>query len=73
MMPPEFSKAAQALKGHARFAKLDSEAFPEAGWRYGIRGIPLLSAFRGGCEMGRRTGMISSRDITDWVTAGAGA
>ena len=73
MMAPEFSKAAQALKGHARFAKLDTEAFPEAGGRYGIRGIPLLIAFRGGREMGRRTGAISSRDITDWVAAGARA
>ena len=33
MMVPEFSKASRALKGHARFAKLDTEAFPEAGGR----------------------------------------
>lgn len=73
MMAPEFAKAAQALKGHARFAKLDTEAFPEAGARYGIRGIPLLISFLGGREIGRRTGVMSSRDIIDWVTAGAGA
>ena len=73
MMAPEFSKASQALRGHARFAKLDTEAFPEAGARYGIRGIPLLIAFRGGREIGRRTGAISAGDIADWVTAGAGA
>ena len=73
MMAPEFAKAAQALKGKARFAKLDTEAFPEAGARCGIRGIPQLIAFRGGRKIGRRTGAISSQDITDWVGAGAGA
>lgn len=73
MMAPEFAKAAQGLKGHTRFAKLDTEAFPEAGARYGIRGIPLLIAFRGGREIGRRTGAITAHDITDWVTAGTAA
>jgi thioredoxin 2 len=69
MMAPEFAKAAQALKGRARFAKLDTEAFPAAGARYGIRGIPLLIAFRGGREIGRRTGVTSARDIVDWLGA----
>ena len=48
MMAPEFAKAAKALEGRARFVKLDTEAYPQAGQRYGIRGIPLLIAFRGG-------------------------
>lgn len=72
MMAPEFSKAAKALKGRARLAKLDTEAFPEAGARYGIRGIPLLVAFRNGREIGRRTGVTPASDIMAWVTAGAG-
>ena len=72
MMAPEFAKAAMELKGRARFAKLDTEAFPEAGNRYGIRGIPLLLAFRGGREIGRRTGATSARDIVNWVNAAAG-
>lgn len=71
MMAPEFAKAAHALNGRARFAKLDTEGFPRAGTRYGIRGIPLLIAFRGGREIGRRTGAISARDIEDWVSAEA--
>ena len=71
MMAPEFAKAAKALKGKARFAKLDTEAFPAAGARYGIRGIPLLVAFRGGREIGRRTGVTPAREIEGWVGAGA--
>lgn len=73
MMAPEFSKAAQALAGRARFAKLDTEAFPAAGARYGIRGIPLLIAFKSGREVGRRTGVTSAREIANWVGAGAEA
>ena len=67
MMAPEFAKAAHALKGRARFAKLDTEAFPGAGARYAIRSIPLLIAFRGGREIGRRTGVTSAQDIAEWV------
>lgn len=73
MMAPEFAKASHALGHRARFVKLDTEAFPQAGSRYGIRGIPLLIAFRGGKEMQRRTGAMSSRDIADWVGALAAA
>jgi thioredoxin 2 len=73
MMAPEFAKAAKALKGSARFVKLDTEAFPSAGSRYQIRGIPLLIAFRGGREIARRTGVTSAKDISQWITAGAGA
>ena len=67
MMAPEFAKAARMLKGRARFAKLDTEAFPEAGGRYGIRGIPLLVAFRGGREIGRRAGAVPADEIANWV------
>lgn len=73
MMAPEFAKAARALKDRARFVKLDTETFPEAGVRYGIRGIPLLVAFRGGREIGRRAGAIPASGIIDWVGAEARA
>ena len=70
MMAPEFAKAAKALKGRARFAKLDTEAFPEAGASYGIRGIPLLVAFQGGREIGRQAGAMPANGIIDWIAAG---
>ncbi len=71
MMAPEFAKASHALKGRARFAKLNTEAFPAAGSRYAIRGIPLLITFRSGREIGRRTGVTSAQDIAEWVGAEA--
>ena len=71
MMAPEFDKAAKLLKGRARFAKLDTESFLAAGARYGIQGIPLLVAFHGGREIGRRAGVISAGEIASWIGAGA--
>jgi len=73
MMAPEFAKAARELKGRARFAKLDTEAFPEAGNRYAIRGIPLLVAFRGGREIGSRAGATPAKDIVGWLGSSVGA
>ncbi|WP_428671904.1 thioredoxin domain-containing protein [Roseibium sp.] len=73
MMGPEFAKAASALGNRARFAKLDTEAYPETGSRYSIRGIPLLIAFRSGRELGRRTGVTPAGEIADWVGASARA
>lgn len=72
MMAPEFATAAQALSGKARFAKLDTEAFPAAGARFGIRGIPLLLAFRRGQEIGRHAGLASAQDVVGWVNASVG-
>ncbi len=71
-MAPDFAKAAPVLNGRARLAKLDTEAFPAAGARYGIHGISLLVAFQGGREIGRRTGVISASDIADWVGTSTG-
>ncbi|WP_109466198.1 thioredoxin domain-containing protein [Albibacillus kandeliae] len=67
MMAPEFAKAAGALKGKARFVKLDTEANPQAGGLYGIRGIPLLVAFKGGRETARQAGAMPAGQIIDWV------
>lgn len=67
MMAPEFAKAAGELKGRARFAKLDTEAYPASGGKYGIRGIPLMIAFKGGKERSRQTGAMPSSGIVNWV------
>ncbi|MGY9046832.1 hypothetical protein P775_01075 [Puniceibacterium antarcticum] len=69
MMAPEFAKAAKTLKGRARFAKLNTETYPQAGGRYAIRGIPLLIAFRGGREIKRQAGSVASAQIVEWASA----
>ena len=67
MMAPEFAKAAQQMAGRARFAKLDTEAFPQAGAKFGIRGIPLLIRFRNGREVARQAGAMPAQAIVNWV------
>jgi len=69
MMAPEFSKAAGELKGKARFAKLDTEAYPASGGLYGIRGIPLMVKFQGGRERARQAGAMPAPGIVSWVDA----
>lgn len=68
MMAPEFAAAAKALKGKARFAKLNTEAHPQAGNRYDIRGIPLLIAFQHGGEIKRQSGVIPTSKIVEWAS-----
>ena len=73
MMAPEFAKAAAMMEGKARFAKLDTEAHPQAGQAYGIRGIPLLIAFKGGREVQRKAGAMPAAAIVDWARGTAPA
>ncbi|MFX0541534.1 thioredoxin family protein [Roseovarius sp. S4756] len=68
MMAPEYAKASKALTGTVRCAKLDTQAFPQAGDRYKIRGIPLLIAFGGGREIKRQSGAISADKIVAWAS-----
>lgn len=69
-MAPEFAKAAAEMAGKARFAKLDTEAFPAAGGRFGIRGIPLLIRFQGGHEVARQAGVMPAAAIQQWMKQG---
>lgn len=66
-MAPEVEKTARAMAPGARFAKIDTEAHPEAGARHGIRGIPALVVFRGGREIGRQAGARPAAEIERWV------
>ena len=67
MMAPEFSKAAQELSGSARLVKLNTEANPEAGSAYNIRGIPTMVGFAGGKERKRQSGAMPAPAIVDWA------
>jgi thioredoxin 2 len=67
MMAPEFSKAAQELAGKARLVKVNTEAQPQAGQAYGIRGIPTMAGFRGGKEKARQSGAMQAASIVGWV------
>lgn len=67
MMAPEFSKAAQAVNGDARLVKINTEEFPAASQKYGIRGIPTMIGFKKGKEVKRQSGAMPGSQIVSWV------
>ena len=69
VMAPQFEQAAQALKGKAVFAKVDSDANPRLSSRYSIRSIPTLVMFRNGNEVKRQSGALQASHITGWAAA----
>lgn len=67
MMAPHFEAAAKQLEPHVRLAKVDTEAQPALGARFGIRSIPTLMLFQNGREVARQAGAMGSADIVRWV------
>ena len=66
-MAPQFEAAAAQLKPAMRLAKLDTEAQPALGGRFGIRSIPTLVLFRQGRELARQAGAMGAADIVRWA------
>jgi len=66
-MAPHFAQAARALEPRMRLAKVDTEAQPALGARFGIRSIPTLMLFQGGRELARQPGAMGAADIERWA------
>jgi thioredoxin 2 len=69
MMAPQFEQAAVQLEPSLRLAKVDTEAEPALGGRFGIRSIPTLALFAGGREVARQAGAMGTADIVRWARA----
>jgi thioredoxin 2 len=69
MMAPQFEQAATQLEPRVRLAKVDTEAQPGLGSRFGIRSIPTLALFRDGRELARQAGAMAAADIVRWTRA----
>lgn len=67
MMAPQFEAAAAQLEPQVRLAKVDTEAQPALGGRFGIRSIPSLVLFRQGRELARQAGAMGAADIVRWT------
>lgn len=72
-MAPEFAKAAMTLKSRARFAKIDTQDYPEISQKLGIRGIPLLILYSDGQEVARLAGARPASEIQGFVLQHIGA
>jgi thioredoxin 2 len=66
-MAPNFENLARRMEPSARFAKLDTEANPELGARFGIRSIPTLAVFRAGQEVARQSGAMDAGTLQRWL------
>jgi thioredoxin 2 len=62
-LAPELEKLALSRAGHTIVAKVDTDAQPELGARFGIRSIPTLVMFRGGREEKRVSGAMPAAAI----------
>lgn len=69
MMAPHFEATAKGLEPGLRFGKVDTEAEPGLGARFGIRSIPTLVLFRDGREVARQAGAMSREQIIQWIGA----
>jgi thioredoxin 2 len=67
-MAPQFEAAARRMPA-IRFAKVDTDACPNAASSAGIRSIPTLILYREGREVARQSGALSADALTRWVTA----
>ena len=67
MMAPHFVQAAGQLEPQLRLVKVDTEKEQVLGAQFGIRSIPTLALFRGGSEVARQAGAMTSAQIVQWV------
>jgi thioredoxin 2 len=72
MMAPEFSKAAAKMGSDVRFAKINTEDYPQVSAKHGIRGIPLMIIFQNGKEVARQAGAMPAAQIEGFVRAKTG-
>ena len=66
-MAPQFVAAALRMEPQVRLAKVDTEAVPALGARFGIRSIPTLVLFHHGREIARQSGAMPMGAIVQWT------
>lgn len=69
VMGPQFEAAAKQAEPKLCFVKLNSDDNQALSGRLGIRGIPTMIMFKGGKEIARVSGAMSSNDILKWAGA----
>ena len=71
MMAPAFTEAAALLEPDVRLAKVNTDVEQTIGAQYRIRSIPTLILFKGGRELARQGGAMTTRDIVRWTRSQA--
>ena len=68
-MAPQFEAAAAQLEPRVRLAKVDTEAQPALGGRFGSPSIPTMVLLQRGRELARQSGAMGAADIVRWTRA----
>jgi thioredoxin 2 len=68
MMAPEVEKLARQTSGTALIVKVDTDAVPELGERFGIRSIPTVAVFKNGQVVARESGARPAADLQALLT-----
>jgi thioredoxin 2 len=71
MMAPEVEKLARQTTGSALIVKVDTDAVPELGERFGIRSIPTVAVFKNGQVVARESGARPAADLQALLTRAA--
>ena len=67
MVAPELEKVATRLAGRVVVVKVNTDALPDLGDRFGIRSIPTLAVFAGGREAARTAGARPASDLEAFI------
>ncbi|AXC48837.1 thiol reductase thioredoxin [Paracoccus suum] len=66
-MAPNLAAAATQFTGQVRFAKIDTQSFPQVSQRLRIQGIPLLILWHRGREIARLPGLRPASEIATFL------
>lgn len=72
MVAPELARVAATNAGRYLVLKVNTDAIPELGERYGIRSIPTMAVFGGGRERGRTAGARPAAEIEAFIESSLG-
>ena len=67
MVAPEIARVAASNAGRWLVVKVNTEALPDLGERFGIQSIPTMAVFANGREVGRASGARPAADIEAFV------
>ena len=68
MFAPIFEKTSEKLSDTAVFAKLNVDECNEIALKYSVMSIPTVILFKGGQEVARHTGALSSGEILQFLS-----
>lgn len=69
---PEVARVAEQHAGDLLVLKVNTDADPAVGARFGIQSIPTMALFSGGREVARTSGARPARELDAWVRGARG-